>query len=269
MFTPLQLQPQVLARWVMEGWARWIDEYLVSFPRLIRDHRLSIVYAGLQISYVRPLRFHDAERLNNSMTVTVHGGGKLMVLTLRVCTGDTEVARAVAVVRTVNIEDADTLSARPGVLSPAILQRFAPDEVSDARTSRYVADLARSIEDQGRLVATGEHPLFVHRHVCEVADQWSFIDLPAHVAASREQLALERGHENRVLLRGLEQPLGTLDAEYRRPFYAFDAGRVVTRVYEHAGELGFVHELLSDIGNRAPHAVVVERFRDASRPGDR
>jgi len=70
-FTPLQLQPRVILALAFNALARWLREHLVSFPRLIAEHRASLVILSAGITYDAPLRFFDADALVVGATLRV------------------------------------------------------------------------------------------------------------------------------------------------------------------------------------------------------
>ena len=259
LFTPFQLQPKSLCEIISTGFSRWTQEHLFSFPRLINEHRVSVVVAGIQLEYLRPLTFFDADTLDINFSLTVRAEGKMLVLNAQYKANDELVARSQLRVIPVLISD-ETLSALPGKLPPAVYERFTEDERIEGRPERYVNNLALEIEANGRYLHSYTHHFFLHRHICEVADQWSYTDLVSHVAASREMMALEHGQDIPELMHGLSQPLKQVDAELSRPYYAFDNGLVESKAYCHEGRLALIHHLYSDIGSNKAHAVVIERF---------
>src|SRR3954451_19098610 len=60
-FSPQQIQPRVILALAFNGLARWLREHLVSFPRLIAEHRASVVILGAGITYQAPCRFFDGD----------------------------------------------------------------------------------------------------------------------------------------------------------------------------------------------------------------
>jgi hypothetical protein len=129
--------------------------------------------------------------------------------------------------------------------------------VDRERPLGFASELAREIEQAEPLVE-GSLPLLIHRHCCEVADQWSFIELPAHATAARESLVLSHGGKRALLRESMKVPLRSVDIELSRPLYVLDQADAVTRVYHQGTQLDFVHRIL---GREGEHAVIVERFR--------
>ncbi len=150
----------------------------------------------------------------------------------------------------------DALAAVPSRLSRSLLERLQPDEVDRERPKRVVPDLVQELE-KGEAIAEGSSPMMIHRHDCEVADQWSFIDVPNHVGAAREKLVLEHAGDIPALSSSLSNPLRSIDVELNRPMYLLDQGRISTKAYSKGGEVSFVHRLYT---GAQEHAAVVERF---------
>lgn len=120
--------------------------------------------------------------------------------------------------------------------------------------------LIEAAEREGRLVAEGAVAFVTHRNLCELADQWCYVELPALASIARETLIRARGHEAPVLRRGLGRPLRSFDAEFRRPFLLFDPGRVVTRTYVRGEDTVFLHRWMGDRGPDDARALAVETF---------
>ena len=258
-FTPFQLQTKALCEIANSGWSRWLKAHMIPFPQLIKQHRVSFVIAGLKLNYLHPLTFFDADSLEATFAPTVRAGGKMIVWDIDFAANDHQVAQARFATIPVLIRD-EMLSALPGLLPDTVYQQFTPEECLPDRPKRYVGELVQSIEENGRYLTSGTHPIFLHRHVCEVADQWSYTELTSHAAGSREMLALQQGQAFPDLIHGLSQPLRQVDAELARPYYAFDDGSVESKAYCYEGRLTLVHRLFCDVGPGLPHAVVVEQF---------
>jgi hypothetical protein len=119
-------------------------------------------------------------------------------------------------------------------------------------------DLLQRFE-HGELLAEGRHPLLIHRHDCEVADQWSFIEIPSHAEAARECLVMERAADVPALSATMTNPLRSVHAEIRKPLFVLDEATIATSVHRSGDEIGVIHRLCSATEE---HAVVVERFVD-------
>ncbi len=256
MFTPLQMQPRTLFALMMGGWAHWVRAHLVSFPRLILEHHVSAVAMGARLEYLEPMTFLDAEALEVTVRLGTRRGGSMMLLEYEHRAAGVLFARAHLLLRTVRLEDVASLAAVPGVLPPALLAKHDADEIGGDAPARVVPGLVAEME-VGSALAEGGMPLTFHRYLCEVADQWSFAEVPGLTGASREQMVLALGANNPLLRQGLVRPVRRIDVEYTRPFFSFDPGDMQSRAWERGGKLAFVHRLVSKAG---VHATLVEQF---------
>ena len=134
---------------------------------------------------------------------------------------------------------------------------FDPDEIIPGIPERPVRETVRAIERR-EPARTRDDTFFIHRQLCEVADQWSFIDVPGIGAVSRERLLI--GEEEPAVRRRLGMPVRRLDMELLRPFFLFDEGRIHTDVYVHDNATTLVHRLTGLPPDDKPHAVVVEQL---------
>jgi hypothetical protein len=257
LFTPHQAQPRALLSLMMSGWARWIREHLVSFPRLVREHKVGVVVVGIHLEYVRPFGFFDGDSFDVVAGVGARKGGAQFDVSFDFTAGGATFARSLVLTRTVLLGDESSLAATPGRLPKDLLARFQPDELSETGTARIVPDAVKALEAGGPPLGTATDTFVVHRHLCEVADQWSFIDVPALAGEGREQLALSEGSKVAELRRGLSRPLKSIDVELGHPFYSFESGTRHSRVWADGDGLKCVHRLGS--GDKI-HATVIERL---------
>lgn len=256
LFTPLQLQPQALLRLTMSGWARFIRAHLCSFRALLTEHHAGVVVAGIRIDYARPLGFFDCDVLHVTAAVRSRKDGAMLDLDVDVRGAEQPAAQVHLDLVCLHVPDGVALSARPAPLPAALRDRFAADERAPGAPPRQVPSM---IEGLGPPLCLGRTSFRVHRPLCEVADQWSFIEVPALAAAGRESLALQRAAELPTLRRGLSRPLRVLAAELRRPYFAFDDGVVLTSAHARGDDLTFVHTLRAQRGEDV-HGTIVETF---------
>jgi len=251
-FTPDQLQPSVVVGLGFQGWARWLREFLVSFPELIHSERIGVVVVGLSIRYLAPYRFSDSEEMNVATTVEDMGAGRLLALETSISSTPGEVVHLHTLLRVVALGQDESLAAAPGRLPGHLLNRGALDGRRE-RVERPVRQMVAALSEEAP-IAVGDYPFLVHRHMCEVADQWSIVHVPSIVSAAREHLLL--GSADETLMAALGRPLSRVDIELSHPLFLFDEATVETAVYREGTT--FVHRIVS--GGSAPvlHAVVVE-----------
>ena len=261
LFTPLQLQSRSLLSLAFSGWAQWLKEHLVSFPRMIREHHCSVVIVGVECEYLAPFGFFDADSLQVVTTVKARKGGHILECHNQFVGADKAVAAVRWLLRPVLLIDEVSLAATPGKLTDELLARFQEDEVDFESPPRLVPQAVETILAQGTVLEEGQLPFVVHRHFCELADQWCFVDVAAHIGAARESLVLSRGEHSPDLRKGLSRPLSKINFELRRPYFLADGGVVATTAYQMDDTLAFVHRLLSSNGADV-HGTAVELIQN-------
>src|SRR3954470_15855950 len=189
-FTPLQLQPRFLLSLAFNGLARWLREHLVSFPRLIAEHRCSVVILGAGINYQAPCHFFDGDALTARATLKVMRQASRAQLEVALAGQQGLVATARILLCPVRIDDPDSLAATPAPFPPEVLAAFRPDEIDPASPERPLGAMLDQVTRAGEALVTAREPFVVHRHLCEVADQWAFFEVPGLIGAGREALAL-------------------------------------------------------------------------------
>lgn len=265
LFSPLQLQPRALFAHSWNGLARWFLAHVCSFPALLGDHHFGMVFLGIHLAYREPLGFFDADLLRQQVSVRLLRQGTRIELVNRYvglgrASGDGRLAAEVrCTLCPVAIDEPRSLAARPAPL-PEVLQRaFAQDERGDAPAPRVVPGLLEA-HGRGTPLAERATPFSIHRHMAEVADQWSFSEIPCLCEASREHLVLENVSRVPALGQALAAPLVAIDVELARPYYSFDRGVTHSTVAACDGKLSFVHRLGATLPGAQVHGVVVERY---------
>jgi hypothetical protein len=118
------------------------------------------------------------------------------------------------------------------------------------------------VEASGSLLAQGESSFCVYRHLCEVADQWCFVELAGFCGAGRESLVFKYSDKVAELSKGLTSPMKKFVAELSRAYFLSDEGVVKTKAYKVGDEVYFIHHLHAkdDPRRQRPYATVVEIF---------
>ena len=259
-FTWLQIQPRSLLTLTWSGYARWLREHLVSFPKLIREEGFGAVILDIDLRYLEPLTFFDTDTLEATVTLKARRRGTRLELHTNFYGAGRHAAAVTIVLCPVEIKDQETLTASPAPLPTRLLERFRADEVDDASPQRQVPGLVKAIETDGQLLGESEDTFYVHHHYCEAAEQWSFIEVPNIAESLREPLALSRVADQPSFRECLDQPLQRLNVELYQPYFVYDSGHVTTRAYRWTNRLAFVHCLSSERFGAAPHGLVVERY---------
>jgi hypothetical protein len=181
-------------------------------------------------------------------------------LDLRLFSDSYELAIAQLIVRPVAILDPVSLGAEPAPMPESLLAQFEDDELESASPVRILPGRLAAVETAGSLLAEYTKPFRIHRHLTEVAEQWSWTEVPALVETAKESLALDDQGENKMILRRcLSHRIARFDVEFSRPYFSFESGEIVSRAYDVAGHLAFVHRFTSNRGSHL-HATVVEVF---------
>jgi hypothetical protein len=259
-FTPLQLQPRALLSLSFNALSRWLREHLVSFPELIRRHRRSVVILGARIDYEAPWGFFDGAGIDVTASLKVLRAGTRAELRVTFTALEATAAAVWILLCPVEIVDPVSLAATPAAFDGALLAAFQPDEIDPAPPRRTLPSARAEIEAQGVRLAEAGAPFVVHRHMCEVADQWAFFEVPALVGASRESMALSMGEGVPLLHDGLSRPLRRFEMELTRPYFWFQTGSVETTAYRHDSRLTMLHVLRSPVPGGDVHGVAVEWF---------
>jgi len=259
-FSPLQLQPRALLSISFNALSRWLKEHWVSFPRLIREHRRSVVIMGASLHYESSLGFFDCDALDVSATFRVLKAGARAQLDVAFSGDAKQAARVRIQFCPVVIDDPVSLAASPGPFSADLLARLHDDEVLPDPPERPMPTFREQIEGTGIKLAEHAHSFVLYRHLCEVADQWAFLEVPGLVGASREGLALERGRDFPLLSDGIGKPLRRFEMELMRPYFWLQPGQVITTAYRVGDDLALVHRLTSNIPGSENYGVIVEQF---------
>jgi acyl-CoA thioesterase FadM len=260
-FSAVQLQPGRVASITWNALARWMRTHAISFPALISKESTGMVVMGFHLDFRDPVSFFDCDAFRVRAAFRIMRRGQRGQLNLRIVSDERELAVARLIVRPVAILDPISLGAEPAPLSDRVMACFRDDEIESASPERCVPERIALVESEGSLLAEHTHPFRIHRQLCEVAEQWSWTEVPALVESSRETLALDhRGDHRHSIRRCLSQRIDRFDVEFTRPFFSFDVGEIVTRAFDVSGHLGMVHRFTSNSGSRI-HACVVEVFK--------
>jgi hypothetical protein len=264
-FTPLQLQPRTALSLTWNSFARWLHEHLVSFPELIGKEHVGAVIMSIGVRYFDDVRFFDCPVIDVSASVVALGGGSRLQLVTALHSGARRISEVTLLLCPVRVEEPLSLAARPAPLPRHLLDRLSPDEQVDAKPERRVPRLLERIRGNGRSLGVGQSQFIVDRHLCEVADQWSFVELPCVCESSRNALAFAHLAAEPNLRHALDTRLERFDVELTKPYFSFDHGRIDSHAYELDGGVYFVHELSSSGAITARHGVVIETFGKAER----
>jgi hypothetical protein len=264
MFTALQLQPVHALRIGMSTWARWLSANVASFPALVRDHGLGAVVIGAHITWVTPCSFFDCDGVRTEGRVTIVNRGALFREDFQIYAvggklDGQKIIDGIGIVRPLQVDKDAGLGATPIPVPPAVLAKLDKADIDDTAVApKPVTDAMKRVEGSSPL-AEGEVRTFCSRSLSEVADQWSFVEVPSLGAHGREALVLAAGKSVSELRRGLRSPLRAVNVEYKKPVFAFDELIVRTRAFAQDGELWFLHAVHTT-RDADPRAHILERF---------
>jgi hypothetical protein len=244
LFSPLQLRPRAVLGLAISGLSRWLATHLVSYPELLGKHRIGMVAAAVRLDYARPhLRFDEADWLTTTATLAVSTTGTWLRLRAELTTSTRPAATVFLELRPVDLgDDPDGMSALPGSLPEGLLGGFAVEErfTADPRATVSAAVPPRTGTALGE---TASYPVHLYRSHCEVADQWSFIEVAELLTRARERLFLNDPRPSDRLRLAVSAPVRSFSALLRRPMYAFDEGTGTVRAFDAPDGAVFVHSL--------------------------
>lgn len=188
-FSALQLRPRTLLDIAMNGLARYMAEHLTTFPDFIYHHRAAMVIRTVHLDYVPPdLCFADASWLEMHVGMAVNRTGEWLSLAVDYQAGNRPVARVRIILRVLTLVDSDSLSAQLGQLPESLLARFPADQRQSTETFTGQARATPLFQRGPQLVAVQRQETTLTRTYCEVADQWSFVEMSEMATTARERL---------------------------------------------------------------------------------
>jgi hypothetical protein len=143
---------------------------------------------------------------------------------------------------------------------------FLADEIETRPHLCPLPALRAAIVEGGAKLASVRTPFVIHRHQCEVADQWFWPEAISLACGGREELVRAEAESVPGLRLAMQSPVDRLDLLFSRPFYLFDEGAVVSTAYDWDGRLAFIHELVGTEGGDEPRALTIEQFPPAGEP---
>ncbi|MDF2747331.1 MAG: putative thioesterase [Propionibacteriaceae bacterium] len=251
-FGPEQIRPRVLLGLAITSLGRWFAAHLVPYSRLLNDYRTGFVFTTVQLDNALPdLRFVDADWLAITSRVRVSSSAKYLQLTVdihsRLHTQESATRRVAsfqADLRVVTIVETDALTGIPGILPDPLYARFMPEEIY--QPDRTAITRAATPPAGKEIFNDDGQDIILCRSHCEVADQWSFIEVLELMTTARERLFLQSTVPAAVGRLAVAQPVRNIVGVFHRSMYVFDTCRTTTRVLACPAEdspLTFVYSL--------------------------
>lgn len=259
LFTPLGLQPAAVCRLGFNAAGRWLARNVVSHRRLVADHHTGLAVWSAELAFDEPAGFFDADCLEMRVTGRVRGAGTQFECEAEVGGPLDSSARLRACCIPLRLEGDPALSGLPARLSPEVMRAFLPDEIEARPHRSLLPGLRAAVVENGVALARGRTSFVIHRHQCEVADQWFWPEAVSLAAGGREDLVRAEAGRVPLLLSALRTPVRRLELLFSRPFFLFDEGAVRSVAYEWEGRLVFIHELVGR-EEEPPRALVAEQF---------
>ncbi|MGX1115767.1 acyl-CoA thioesterase FadM [Streptomyces ambofaciens] len=263
MFTPSQMQITAVGRLGFQAGTRWVRDHLCSHRRLVTEHRVGFVLWSWQLEYEKPLRFDDSDAVTVDVGAQVRGPRSTQLEFETTFSGPEGVAvRTRATSVPLSLSGDSALSGVPAVLPDSLVAGFLPDEVVRAPHRCQVRSLCTAFEREGDLLAAEADPLptfRIHRHHCEVADQWYWAETLGFAVGAREEFVRRLGRRVPELRGALSDGIRRVDATWLRTGQLWDLFQVRTRAHHHGASIAFVHELELVGDSGGPYAIIVER----------
>jgi hypothetical protein len=267
LFTPLHLQPTAACRLAFNAAGRWLNQYAISHRLLVSEHQTGLVVWSVQLLSGDPVGYFDADCLDLVVSGRVRGGGTQFECDVEVRGPVGRATRLRACCVPLRLDAGPALAGAPARLSPEVMSAFEADEIETLPRLSPVPALRAAIVRGGTRLAQGRTPFVIHRHQCEVADQWFWPEAISLAGSGREELVRCKGEEVPPLRLAMKTPVNRLDLLFSRPFYLFDEGAVISTAYEWEGRLAFVHELVgTESGGHEPRALAIEQFAPTPEP---
>jgi acyl-CoA thioesterase FadM len=260
LFTPTQLQTTAVGRLGFQAGTRWLRDHVCSHRTLVSEHRVGLVLWAWQLEYDKPLRFADADEALVEVRARLRGPRSSQLEMEVEISGPAGVAvRTRAASVPLRLSGDQALSGVPTALPDPLVAAFQADEVQRSPYRSQVPALRAAFERDGERLATDTTTFRVHRHHCEMADQWYWVESLGFAGGAREELVMRHGATAPELRRALADGVRRIDVTWLRAGQLWDLLQIRSTAYRHGGDIGFVHELGLADDDGAPYAIVVER----------
>ncbi len=261
LFTPTQLQPTAVGRLAFQAGTRWMRDHVCSHRTLVSEHQIGFVLWALQLSYEQPLRFLDADEASVDVRARVRGPRASQLEMEMTVSGPSGVAvRTRATSVPLGLSGDLALSGAPRGLPDALVAAFRDDEIERSPYLSQVRALRGAFEREGEQLGADTTQFRIHRHHCEVADQWYWAETLGFAGGAREEFVMRHGNQAPELRRILAEGVRRVDVTWLRAGQLWDLLEIRTTAYRHGTDLAFAHELwIASDPTGGPYAIVVER----------
>ncbi|BAJ31577.1 MULTISPECIES: hypothetical protein [Kitasatospora] len=257
--------PRALLALAIAGWAAWCEEHLVPIAELMHTHGIGFPLSTAELRYPVPSRYTGAAAFETATTVVFR---RPRDTALSCDTTVSLAGRQIAEVRLTagvsHLDPAVLCGAGLGPMPAALLDRLPADHRGAPRRHSPVPAALDRLAAEGGPVVEHTHPFTLHRHLCEVGDQWTFVPVPDLFAAARDELLLAHADTRPLLRSTWARPLRSLDFDIHRPLGFLESATVRTTAHLRPEGPAFSHRIVSARGET--HATAVETFHPVPTP---
>lgn len=253
---------ELLSLSVVNFWDWFKHELNVTFHDVINKHKNSMVIIGLEIDYVKKFEFMEATQFTATVSrIRVLQRSSIIEVQCDFIANDECFASTKIFTRAIELFGDEVLSGKSGYFSDGLLNKFLPHEIDNQPVNLLLPEKLKLVENKGKLITEKYSYEFVlKRHQCEVADQWSFIELPNFASSGREELILSLSEDIIGLRKIIGKPLKNILAKLSCPFFLFDEGRVETFAYRFEGNIVFIHKIYNVSRDNKLASIIMEFF---------
>jgi hypothetical protein len=264
-FSPHQMHPETALRLALGVTLGGLGKQGRSLQTMITKCDTALVLAGARVGYVGELTFFPDASVRSEAEVGLREDGNLLLFHVQHLAGGAPAVLVDLTLRPVALTGGPALDAVPAPVPAEVREMFGPDEIvpKSAAPARHLQAATRRRVADAERVYKGERPLFIGRTDCELADQWLGARLPSLVASAREDLLFAGAGDLAVCV---QRPVATFEAEFYRPMFFGDRGRVQVTAYRTGERTTVVHQVLGppvpegDDADRPLCALAVEVF---------
>jgi hypothetical protein len=242
-FSAHQMHPETALRLALGVTLGGLGRQRRSLQTMITKYDTALVLLGARIDYARELTFFPDASVSSEAEVGLREDGNLLLFHVRHLAGGAPAVLVDLTLRPIALTGGPALDAVPAPVPAEVREMFDPDELvpKAAAPTRYLQAATRRLVADAERVYEGERPLFIGRTDCEFADQWLGARLPSLVASAREDLLFAGAGDLAVCV---ERPVATFEAEFYRPMFFGDRGRVQVTAYRTGERTAVVHRVL-------------------------
>ncbi len=241
MFSPLQMQPEIVLRLASSAAMRALALQDMALPDMIKRHGVGLVVASIELSYEGPLDFFISGPIAIESSVMLRKDGRIVHFDSWLGAEGHRRIHLLTRTQAVKLSGGTALDAAPGAIDDSWRAGFADDEITRGPRTRVVRGLTRKRIAGAESLGGIRVPVHIGRSDCELADQWQFVRLPSLVAQARERLAFDVG--GIVAKSGLGAPLRSFVAEWIRPMYFGDTGTIQLDGYRDEDGVFFAYKV--------------------------